>query len=467
MKKLHFLLPLFILCFSTAYATHQKGGYITYTHQEGKTYTIILTSYASGESPVVFGNGVLDFGDGSSLEINTLDESQVKSTSISESVIKHEVEVEHTFPSNGTYVISYTEGNREGGTRNLEGSVNLPFYVESYLVVDDLVQNTAAKLQSDPLFIAYQNQTYHFNANAFDPDGDSLSFHLAIPKINKGEIAPGFTFPNNLPSDGSGTDKNTSFSLNPKTGTMIWGYPVLTGSYVIAFEVREWRTINGESVQVGSVFYDILVEVEEPTDLVQLIFPVGDQEVLLETGTPWETTIRAVAKDPNETVILQLSGDFLDQSPEIIPSDSVAGKGEVSITLRYTPSESAPNKYHLIASASLYSSETIADPYKSRLAYLLTPGYINGITDLSIKTISIYPNPASGGQFYLDYPLLNGKEVEISLFTPDGKRVFHKTYPSFSIKDPVYLKKDLSGFYLVLIQEGVNLYASKVILYQK
>lgn len=105
MKKLIFSLSLLLLLYLPAAASHMQGGHITYEHRGGRSYNIILTGFSDAGSPVVFGsNGVLDFGDGTQTE-----EIQFTRSSRVENTWRYEAVFEHTFPSSGSYTISFKE----------------------------------------------------------------------------------------------------------------------------------------------------------------------------------------------------------------------------------------------------------------------------------------------------------------------------------------------------------------------
>lgn len=471
MKKLLLLSFLLLLVCMGAHATHLKGGYLRYVHLEGRTYSIVLTIYSDSDSPVLVGSsGTLDFGDGTVLDLSSPEYSErITKTPINDQIDKNELILEHTYPGNGSYLITYSELYRDEGIQNIENSSRVPFYLESFLLIDDLIRNTSSAPGVYPAFRANQGQTYHYGPKAYDPDGDSLSFHLTTAKQSINTPAPGYTFPHLTfeGTNGSETGEASYSSMNLKTGDIIWDSPLMMGTYVLAFEIREWRKIEDTPVLVGSVLHDILVNVEEPTDELQLFFPIQTQEVYLEQETPWETTIRAVASNPEDTVVLILSGSFLEQTPETTPADSVGGKGEVSITIQYTPTDGGRAKHQLIATAYIYSTTAEPSSERNRAAYLLEPGYVQGISEQAVKRLKLYPNPSFDNRIFVDHPILNGKGIELSFLAPDGRLAYHTVLSSFSSRGPVQLPQFLKGYYLVLIRQGQLVYTSRIIFAQK
>lgn len=468
MSKLLFPTILLLLFYLPAAATHLQGGHITYEHREGRSYSIILTVYSDASSAVLAVTaGIFDFGDGNSQELGLEpDDSRVTHTRIG-NTWKSEIVLEHTYPSSGSYTISYREPNRNEAILNMSNSADMPFYIESLLIVDASFRNNSVRFTKAPVHRAYLQQTYHYDPGIINPDGDSLSFHLVQSLQDENMPVEFYTYPHlTFEREGaSEAGESAYFTINPSTGDIVWDAPLRIGQYNITYEIREWRLINGNFEQMGSVMHDFLLIVEETaTPGLELIFPVETNAVQLERNTPWEINIRALADNPEDTVVLQLSGSLLQQSNlQLNPADSSAGKGETAVTLRYTPAEAANTRYQLIARAYIYYENDDPGISRTRSAYLLSPGFISSASDLPVKDIRLYPNPASDNGFFLDYALLDGREVSISLFATDGRMLFHRSIPSFSTKEAVVPEKKLNGYFLAVIRQGKQVYTSRIL----
>lgn len=472
MKKYFHLTLLLLLSCSTVYGTHLKGGYITYKHLNGLTYEITITAYADTDSPVLFGsNGTIDFGDGTTEQLlnNGSDDNWISRQRISDESWKYELSRVHTFPGQNSYTISFQELYRNEGILNIDNSEDTPFFVETTLFVDNIRGSSARPLQ-DPAFTAYLHQTYHYNPNAYDVDGDSLSYRLAPVKQDKENIAAGYTHPHLVYSkeNGSETGESVYFTINPITGDFIWDSPVKVGEYTVAIEIQEWRKIAGEYMNNGTVLLDFLIVVKDKEEIeneLELKFPLETKAIQLEKDVPFEVTIQAKASNPEDTVVLRLLGDFPKRFPEALQSDSIGAKGEASLSLQYTPGESANETYQLIARADIYSKEELREgrPHRARSAYLLAPGFVNGFKDAPVTAVKLFPNPSFSNSFFINAPLLDGKEVMVSLFSPDGRMLFHKSYKTFYSREAIKPHISLSGFYLVLVRQDAQLYTSRIL----
>ncbi len=172
----------------------------------------------------------------------------------------------YTYTNPGLYKVYMFDPNRNAGVVNIAGgnSVNQPFYLESYLMINSFIgANTAPEFTAPPLDNACLGICFYHNAGAFDIDGDSLSYEITSSRgIDQGGTIgapiPGYLYPNEAPPPTSGT-----YSIDPITGTLAWCAPHGLGEYNLAFIVKEWRKTTNGNVKtiVGYVLRDMQVKV--------------------------------------------------------------------------------------------------------------------------------------------------------------------------------------------------------------
>ena len=233
------LLPLLIfLSFSSAYATHNKGGYITYTAISDYTYDIRVTIYTTegnaSDSISLNGNMIaLDSMGGSGFSTYTF---------------------LATFPGAGSYLFTVEDPNRNDSVMNMPNSVNTPLYFESMIrILDpDVGINSSPNFLHMYSFLAFRFQLYQHNMLAFDKDGDRLRFELVACKGAGGAPIPGYKFPDELGGNGP-------LTMNDTTGELTWDVPVLPGPYNIAIKITESRF----GVEMGYILMDLQLEVKD------------------------------------------------------------------------------------------------------------------------------------------------------------------------------------------------------------
>ncbi|MEQ1586956.1 MAG: gliding motility-associated C-terminal domain-containing protein, partial [Cyclobacteriaceae bacterium] len=118
-------------------ATHLRAGEITLQRVSctGLTFRITITVYTDTGSPIKFGDGELNFGDGSEPHITPSIDNTLR-PDLGPEVGTVSYTIEHTFGGPGKYTISYLEANRNAGILNMTNSVDTRFFVETQIIID-------------------------------------------------------------------------------------------------------------------------------------------------------------------------------------------------------------------------------------------------------------------------------------------------------------------------------------------
>lgn len=259
-----FLLVLFGLFLNySSFATHLKGGEITVKRVSDKTLTFefTLTTYTEDNAANRDQTDVsFCFGDGSS--IVKVPRCCGTPMSIGNGTLKNIYKYTYTYPAAAlSYKVSVAIPNRNEGVLNITRSVEVPFYVETIFSINaGLGQNSTPLLLNPAVDLtAVVGQPFIHNPNAVDAEGDSLAYRLSVSKTGdenmcggsgRGVMAPGFRQPN---------DSLSTFTINSRTGDLIWDAPHLVGKYNCAFIIEEWR--NG--VKISETVRDMQIEVKD------------------------------------------------------------------------------------------------------------------------------------------------------------------------------------------------------------
>ena len=120
--------------------------------------------------------------------------------------------------------------------------------METQLIISAFLGfNNSPVLLQAPIDEGTLGQIFIHNANAYDPDGDSLSYELIYCKGSDGLPIPGYTYP----------VASNSFTLDPISGDLVWDSPMSCGEFNVAFLIREYR--NG--AQIGFVERDMQITI--------------------------------------------------------------------------------------------------------------------------------------------------------------------------------------------------------------
>ncbi|HCW06498.1 MAG TPA: hypothetical protein DGG95_03925, partial [Cytophagales bacterium] len=348
----------------TAQATHLRAGEITVKRKNcSNTFTITIHVLVKASGTAVHfsesNGGVLNFGDGSPIFHPTMvtDPNIIGVDADGFLIGEVKVDVDHVFPGQGTYIISYYEQNRNEGILNMDNSVGTPFFIQTQIKINDFLgcDNTPVLLVP-PIDQACTHVKWFHNPGAYDPDGDSLSYQLYVPKQgatydNDGlevsaQDVSGYLDPNSIafyngaasPPDpynqaNEASDGPPTFKIDPLYGTITWDSPGEAGEYNIAFLIKEWRKdINGKWRLLGTVERDMQIIVKSCTNLRPLL--QVPPNICVQAGTLVTEDIYATDPDGSPTGGGRNKGD----SVKIELFSNIFQKGAISNPLAtYTP----------------------------------------------------------------------------------------------------------------------------------
>ncbi len=311
------LLTLTFLSFAlSSYSTHNRAGEVTYRQIGPLTIEATVTTYTKASSTgadrdtifVEWGDGLSEFifrSNGNGVEIPGED-------------IKVNTYIEqHTYPANGRYTIAFQDPNRVNNIQNVNfpNSVDVPFYVQTTLtLIESQFQgpNNSVILLQPPIDFACAGQPFLHNPNAFDPDGDSLSYALVTPLQSQGTPVPRYVRPDQLfPGPGN------ILTINELTGDVLWASPPNLGEYNIAIRINEYR----DGILLNSVIRDMQILVLDCEDNPPTIEVA--EELCVIAGEVINIPVTAIDADEGQQVRLSATGGpFLqDFSPAILEGD--------------------------------------------------------------------------------------------------------------------------------------------------
>ncbi len=298
MKKfiLYFIILIFVI--NNALATHNRAGEIVYRQISQFTYEITLYTYTSTKPDVLADRPELEifWGDNTSNIVPRLSEEFLPNYYKKNTYI-----YVHTFPGNGTFEIFVQDPNRNSGVKNIPNSVEVVFALKTTLKINSTIGfNNTPILLNPPIENAAKDLIFIHNPNAYDSDGDSLSYSLEICLSENGQPIDNYTYPK----------ASNFFKIDEITGDLIWDSPVEIGIYNMAIGIHEWR--NG--IKIGTIIRDMQVEVYETDNNPPKIAPIGS--FCIEAGEMLKFTVSATDEDGENITLESNSGIFkLANSP--------------------------------------------------------------------------------------------------------------------------------------------------------
>jgi gliding motility-associated-like protein len=240
-------------------ATHLRAGEITAERNGNSPLNIrfTLTLYFALDQ-FDQQSATLDFGNGQTQTVN-----RTSTAIIGNNTSKNVFIFTHTYSGIGTFNISYVGENRNAGVINMSNSVSQTFSVQTTITIDPLIGlNNTPRLQFDPIDIAAVGQRFEHNPGAYDVDGDSIAFELAVPRKNVALPVDGYASPIDW-STQSEDGGAPQFSIDAITGDLVWDSPNTVGEYNVAFFIKEYR--DGELI--SRITRDMQIMVRETANI--------------------------------------------------------------------------------------------------------------------------------------------------------------------------------------------------------
>lgn len=266
--KIYFILfsIAFFSSLNSTWATHIRAGEIIAERisVQTLTYRITVVGYTDTRSSVTFGPGRINFGDGREEQLNTKSDFSLVED-LGDLIEKNTFVITHTFQGPGKYKIRFLEFNRNDLTLNMNNSVDTPFYVETEITIDPFIGvNNSPVLTIPPVDNGAVNVRYIHNPGAYDPDGDSLSYRIEIPKQGFERVVNNYRDPasaefSKTKEDGTGP---AFMRVDAIFGDLVWDAPGTAGQYSVAMRITEWRKIDGKYVEIGYVVRDMQIIIE-------------------------------------------------------------------------------------------------------------------------------------------------------------------------------------------------------------
>ena len=477
MKKILTLCLGIAMAFSS-YATHLMGGQISATYlssdTSGSHYILDLDLYRdtmgiplSGfpasiniyELDLATGNYVLSFP-------HTLTFDTSSGNAMSSMATAYGVEVYHfsdsiTFPANGYYMIKWSSCCRNGAIINMANPLSESMTFLTYVNVDSANPNSSPTFLTPPVSYLPANTVWQYNPLPFDPDGDSLVWHLSVPLSGGfGTSIPSVVNGYQYLSDTTYSNAAGIFSMDSITGEITWDAK-MAGNFVASFAIEEYR--NG--VLVGAMSRDMQFVVLPDTSNAMPVISnmnniptntLGYPYVKIAPNQNYQVHLLASDADIDDVVSMSAFGESfgLTTAPSTFGYVSTGNGNEIEGAFAWNPDMAhvrvAP--YLVVFRTSdnfFYYDETVQIEVTHNTTAI---DEINGI-----KVKDIYPNPASKS-FTLPLSLDKGQYVTVDIYNVLGVKVSSEQL-NLSTGNHILVKNfDLkSGQYFVNIADANGL----------
>lgn len=275
-----------------------RAGQILYKHISGYTYEFTLTTFTYCLSLADRPELEISWGDNTSSIISRIPRDRKNVEILPDNYQRNIYIGQHTFPAPGVYTVIVSDSTRNLGIENIPNSIDIQFGLKTILIIDtNIGHNSTPEFLNYPIGKAAVGRKFVHNPAAYDTDGDSLSYELAICLREDGIEIETYTFP----------EASNELYVDPVYGDFVWDTPIKAGIYNFAMRINKWRY----GIKIGSVIRDMQIEVIEtdnrPPELpnfkdtcviagekISITFDITDPDNdfinLTAVGTPFQLT---------------------------------------------------------------------------------------------------------------------------------------------------------------------------------
>ncbi|TGE21057.1 T9SS type B sorting domain-containing protein [Hymenobacter metallicola] len=303
------------------------------------------------------------------------------------------------------YLAEFSLGNRNAGITNLRDPLNERMGL-SVEMAPPMLPNSSPAFSSDALVVICRADTGLVLNNAYDADGDRLSYSFGTPYSQGGtsvSYAPGYN-----PTQPFG---NRGYAAIDARSGLAKYWSAELGTFLLAIDVREYRMVNGREILLGRLRRDIQIVVRECADnnLAPVFAPatLARREVLAAEGQT--ATFELTATDPEaRRLTMEVTSVLLDGPGPIqatvngrpgspigpLMGVRVRGQGSVTGTFQITPScgMARPAPYDIIVTVadSACESKMVVGVFRLRIVRPASGLRIRGDSVLCVGTAVTY-----------------------------------------------------------------------------
>lgn len=451
MKKLLLILILGLGLQNDTQASHMMGGQITVQHVSGMDYHIVYTAYRDMTGIPISQIATINFMDslsGNSFAIPIPYDTAV--TMLVPGVEEYVYDTIVTFPSTGSWYISYTECCRNAVILNMTQSSLESHHFYSTVQIDSA--NSTPVFLNPPIVLAQENVPFYYNPLPFDVDGDSIAWSLDVPLSDNGVPVVGYVLPS--------SDTLVPFNMDPISGEITF-LPNMLGHFQVSVRVKEYR--NG--VQIGEISRDMQLIVVQSLNVPAVLMvssnaaPFNGKSYTIAPGAAFTMNVTVFDQD-NQGLTLSGRGEAFMLASNPATLNLMNGIGSASATINWTPNSSQLRAAAYVV--GLRISENFGNMiFQSDVSISLKVGVsTTGIQEVSnTANLQLSPNPTAN-QFNIQFVATSTDDVNVAVMSADGKQASKFNNSQVAIGLNVIQVNNLhlaKGIYLVRVNQGGNI----------
>ena len=419
-KLIYYFFSISLLSSSNLWGTHNRAGEIQYKQVGQLSIEATIVTYTKSSShPADRDSLSICWGDGICNIIARVNGSDLDGDGVPDGVElennfkQNEYKAIHTYTDFGTYSLFMQDPNRNSNIINInEGaSDNVPFYIETTVFLSAQMNNAPILLQA-PIDVGYLGLPFIHNPNAYDADGDSISYELITPLMDANEPIPSYQSITDI-----NPGPNNTLEINELTGTITWDSPQKVGEYNIAIAIKTYRNgiLNGVLIRDMQI---IILEDENVMPSIAVDGLASNSTINVQANEVIEFQIIAQKQGVEQLSIS--SSSELYNLPTTPAEFTILSESDnmIEAQFKWTVGEEFVRDWPYQVVFKAFDASGLANFFTLRFKVSNTTVNTNNVAEL--QAISVFPNPVS------DYLFLKNHDFDkkdFSIWDVNGKNL--------------------------------------------
>lgn len=343
------------------------------------------------------------------------------------------------FGNQGNFKAWVNDVNRNDGIINIPGSVNIPFYCETFLrVFDPLLYCPVNTVDFGffPVYNAAINSLFNSDIPLVMTDGDSITYRIDTCKGSSGNNIIGYSIPQGV-------------SINTNDGKFTIAPQAIQGQFGFALRTNKWR--NGVLVSYTILDFGIYISASFNNNInlpISSNLSINNDSIYIGNFTIADTINISYNNVPQYQVNL-----YSEINSNLIEQSTLGSITNINITDLTSLERKQPYKLTIRAWQNLVTSNAAKD-----YIFYFTIGNSDstnctlpldlGKNEIEKSEIQIYPNPAQNELFINNAP----SNSYIQFYNLQGQLILNKSLQRSSVNISALQK----GLYLYRIYDANN-----------
>jgi hypothetical protein len=284
-------------------------------------------------------------------------------------------------------------------------------------MVANNMKNSTPRLLQAPVDRGMVGIPFKHVVNAFDVDGDSIAYRLAVPLMDVNTPVTLYNYPNQIKAG-----SNNTLTLNERTGELMWNSPQQAREYGLAMHVISYR--NGRAIDTTVRDMQILISPKQEALLPQVSTTIP-QSLDVKPNSEITLVIKSAAMTAGKQVRISATGGLFEVSNKAAFTSKNTYQTTTNDTFRWKATEAnvrtTPYTIVFKVEDNTFDSTGLVNFY---MLQVKVNALSSSVQEFDNQLINAYPNPSSDNMLLTIDEKMQSDKARVEVYDITGKTVF-------------------------------------------